>query len=105
MDDIKEHIQELHFVFYDLFACCVCALWEKNQDGWLFFLMYYLPKVLLLSSASLIGPILCKCVFDGLFFWFLGPDFNPIAIHNFYDNLGFLGPVAPKPLKATKPGQ
>ncbi|KAK7150820.1 hypothetical protein R3I93_011929 [Phoxinus phoxinus] len=34
-----------------------------------------------------------------------GPDFNPIAIHNFYDNLGFLGPVAPKPLKGpTKPG-
>ncbi|XDV42406.1 hypothetical protein PO909_011077 [Leuciscus waleckii] len=33
-----------------------------------------------------------------------GPDFNPIAIHNFYDNLGFLGPVAPKPLKGpTKP--
>lgn len=28
-----------------------------------------------------------------------GPDFNPIAIHNFYDNLGFLGPVPPKPLK------
>ncbi|XP_026089708.1 TGF-beta-activated kinase 1 and MAP3K7-binding protein 2-like isoform X1 [Carassius auratus] len=34
-----------------------------------------------------------------------GPDFNPIAIHNFYDNLGFLGPVPPKPLKGpTKPG-
>lgn len=28
-----------------------------------------------------------------------GPDFNPIAIHNFYDNLGFLGPVPPKPPK------
>lgn len=27
-----------------------------------------------------------------------GPDFNPIAIHNFYDNLGFLGPVPPKPV-------
>lgn len=26
-----------------------------------------------------------------------GPHFNPNAIHNFYDNLGFLGPVAPKP--------
>uniref|UniRef100_A0A8C1ZQ65 TGF-beta activated kinase 1 (MAP3K7) binding protein 2 n=1 Tax=Cyprinus carpio TaxID=7962 RepID=A0A8C1ZQ65_CYPCA len=34
-----------------------------------------------------------------------GPDFNPIAIHNFYDNLGFLGPVPPKPLKGpTKQG-
>ncbi|XP_016352879.1 TGF-beta-activated kinase 1 and MAP3K7-binding protein 2-like [Sinocyclocheilus anshuiensis] len=34
-----------------------------------------------------------------------GPDFNPIAIHNFYDNLGFLGPVPPKPPKGpTKPG-
>ncbi|TRY59157.1 hypothetical protein DNTS_032406 [Danionella cerebrum] len=33
-----------------------------------------------------------------------GPDFNPIAIHNFYDNLGFLGPVPPKPLiGSTKP--
>lgn len=33
-----------------------------------------------------------------------GPDFNPIAIHNFYDNLGFLGPVPPKPPKGpTKP--
>ncbi|XP_062857172.1 TGF-beta-activated kinase 1 and MAP3K7-binding protein 2 isoform X1 [Trichomycterus rosablanca] len=26
-----------------------------------------------------------------------GPHFNPSAIHNFYDNLGFLGPVPPKP--------
>ncbi|XP_067272785.1 TGF-beta-activated kinase 1 and MAP3K7-binding protein 2 isoform X2 [Pseudorasbora parva] len=34
-----------------------------------------------------------------------GPDFNPIAIHNFYDNLGFLGPVPPKPHKnPPKPG-
>ncbi|XP_073709185.1 TGF-beta-activated kinase 1 and MAP3K7-binding protein 2 isoform X3 [Garra rufa] len=34
-----------------------------------------------------------------------GPDFNPIAIHNFYDNLGFLGPVPPKPPKVlAKPG-
>ncbi|XP_056619905.1 TGF-beta-activated kinase 1 and MAP3K7-binding protein 2 isoform X1 [Triplophysa dalaica] len=34
-----------------------------------------------------------------------GPDFNPVAIHNFYDNLGFLGPVPPKPIKNhPKPG-
>lgn len=34
-----------------------------------------------------------------------GPDFNPIAIHNFYDNLGFLGPVPPKPvIDHTKQG-
>ncbi|OCT80143.1 TGF-beta-activated kinase 1 and MAP3K7-binding protein 2 [Xenopus laevis] len=26
-----------------------------------------------------------------------GPLFNPSAIHNFYDNIGFLGPVPPKP--------
>ncbi|XP_059212229.1 TGF-beta-activated kinase 1 and MAP3K7-binding protein 2 [Centropristis striata] len=26
-----------------------------------------------------------------------GPHFNPNAIHNFYDNIGFLGPVPPKP--------
>nr|XP_060609520.1 TGF-beta-activated kinase 1 and MAP3K7-binding protein 2 isoform X3 [Anolis sagrei ordinatus] len=26
-----------------------------------------------------------------------GPHFNPSAIHNFYDNIGFVGPVAPKP--------
>ncbi|KAG9493610.1 hypothetical protein GDO78_001479 [Eleutherodactylus coqui] len=26
-----------------------------------------------------------------------GPHFDPSAIHNFYDNIGFLGPVAPKP--------
>ncbi|XP_060907297.1 TGF-beta-activated kinase 1 and MAP3K7-binding protein 2 isoform X2 [Labrus mixtus] len=26
-----------------------------------------------------------------------GPHFNPSAIHNFYDNIGFLGPVQPKP--------
>ncbi|XP_020778630.1 TGF-beta-activated kinase 1 and MAP3K7-binding protein 2 [Boleophthalmus pectinirostris] len=26
-----------------------------------------------------------------------GPHFNPSAIHNFYDNLGFVGPVPPKP--------
>uniref|UniRef100_A0A3P8WDH6 TGF-beta activated kinase 1 (MAP3K7) binding protein 2 n=1 Tax=Cynoglossus semilaevis TaxID=244447 RepID=A0A3P8WDH6_CYNSE len=26
-----------------------------------------------------------------------GPRFNPSAIHNFYDNIGFLGPVPPKP--------
>uniref|UniRef100_A0A8D0GN14 TGF-beta-activated kinase 1 and MAP3K7-binding protein 2 n=1 Tax=Sphenodon punctatus TaxID=8508 RepID=A0A8D0GN14_SPHPU len=26
-----------------------------------------------------------------------GPHFNPTAIHNFYDNIGFLGPVPPKP--------
>ncbi|KAH0622369.1 hypothetical protein JD844_024625 [Phrynosoma platyrhinos] len=25
------------------------------------------------------------------------PHFNPSAIHNFYDNIGFLGPVPPKP--------
>lgn len=31
------------------------------------------------------------------FFLFLGPHFNPSAIHNFYDNIGFLGPVPPKP--------
>lgn len=30
-----------------------------------------------------------------------GPHFNPSAIHNFYDNLGFLGPVPPKPPKGT----
>ncbi|CAI5685464.1 unnamed protein product [Oreochromis niloticus] len=28
---------------------------------------------------------------------FSGPHFNPGAIHNFYDNIGFLGPVPPKP--------
>ncbi|KAG8123744.1 putative TGF-beta-activated kinase 1 and MAP3K7-binding protein [Naja naja] len=27
----------------------------------------------------------------------VGPHFNPSAIHNFYDNIGFLGPVPPKP--------
>ncbi|XP_034055514.1 TGF-beta-activated kinase 1 and MAP3K7-binding protein 2-like isoform X2 [Gymnodraco acuticeps] len=36
-----------------------------------------------------------------------GPHFNPSAIHNFYDNIGFLGPVPPKPkdvgTKAVKP--
>ncbi|XP_042189365.1 TGF-beta-activated kinase 1 and MAP3K7-binding protein 2 isoform X2 [Callorhinchus milii] len=26
-----------------------------------------------------------------------GPHFNPSAIHNFYDNIGFRGPVPPKP--------
>ncbi|XP_069462772.1 TGF-beta-activated kinase 1 and MAP3K7-binding protein 2 [Ambystoma mexicanum] len=26
-----------------------------------------------------------------------GPHFNPSAIYNFYDNIGFLGPVPPKP--------
>ncbi|XP_034017594.1 TGF-beta-activated kinase 1 and MAP3K7-binding protein 2-like [Thalassophryne amazonica] len=26
-----------------------------------------------------------------------GPHFNLSAIHNFYDNIGFLGPVPPKP--------
>ncbi|GCB72821.1 hypothetical protein scyTo_0006483 [Scyliorhinus torazame] len=26
-----------------------------------------------------------------------GPHFNPSAIHNFYDNMGFRGPVPPKP--------
>ncbi|XP_061125455.1 TGF-beta-activated kinase 1 and MAP3K7-binding protein 2 isoform X1 [Syngnathus typhle] len=26
-----------------------------------------------------------------------GPHFNPVAIHNFYDNIGFVGPVPPKP--------
>ncbi|XP_063773576.1 TGF-beta-activated kinase 1 and MAP3K7-binding protein 2 [Pseudophryne corroboree] len=26
-----------------------------------------------------------------------GPHFDPSAIHNFYDNIGFLGPVPPKP--------
>ncbi|CAJ1078109.1 TGF-beta-activated kinase 1 and MAP3K7-binding protein 2 isoform X3 [Xyrichtys novacula] len=37
-----------------------------------------------------------------------GPHFNPSAIHNFYDNIGFLGPVPPKPKdvgsKVVKPG-
>uniref|UniRef100_A0A1A8NTV1 TGF-beta activated kinase 1/MAP3K7 binding protein 2 n=1 Tax=Nothobranchius rachovii TaxID=451742 RepID=A0A1A8NTV1_9TELE len=36
-----------------------------------------------------------------------GPHLNPSVIHNFYDNLGFLGPVPPKPKdsssKAVKP--
>ncbi|XP_063351599.1 TGF-beta-activated kinase 1 and MAP3K7-binding protein 2 isoform X2 [Pelmatolapia mariae] len=36
-----------------------------------------------------------------------GPHFNPGAIHNFYDNIGFLGPVPPKPKdtgsKSVKP--
>ncbi|XP_060687733.1 TGF-beta-activated kinase 1 and MAP3K7-binding protein 2 [Hemiscyllium ocellatum] len=31
-----------------------------------------------------------------------GPHFNPSAIHNFYDNMGFRGPVPPKP-KEQKP--
>lgn len=31
------------------------------------------------------------------FHLFIGPHFNPSAIHNFYDNIGFLGPVPPKP--------
>ncbi|XP_051853880.1 TGF-beta-activated kinase 1 and MAP3K7-binding protein 2 [Antechinus flavipes] len=26
-----------------------------------------------------------------------GPHFNPSAIHNFYDNIGFVGPMPPKP--------
>ncbi|CAI5685465.1 unnamed protein product [Oreochromis niloticus] len=38
---------------------------------------------------------------------FSGPHFNPGAIHNFYDNIGFLGPVPPKPKdtgsKSVKP--
>ncbi|XP_028253206.1 TGF-beta-activated kinase 1 and MAP3K7-binding protein 2 isoform X2 [Parambassis ranga] len=29
-----------------------------------------------------------------------GPHFNPSVIHNFYDNIGFLGPVPPKPKDA-----
>uniref|UniRef100_A0A8C6S7A1 TGF-beta activated kinase 1 (MAP3K7) binding protein 2 n=1 Tax=Neogobius melanostomus TaxID=47308 RepID=A0A8C6S7A1_9GOBI len=33
-----------------------------------------------------------------------GPDFNPSAILNFYDNLGFVGPVPPKP-KGTFSGR
>uniref|UniRef100_A0A3Q0RIS5 TGF-beta activated kinase 1 (MAP3K7) binding protein 2 n=1 Tax=Amphilophus citrinellus TaxID=61819 RepID=A0A3Q0RIS5_AMPCI len=35
-----------------------------------------------------------------------GPHFNPSVIHNFYDNIGFLGPVPPKPkgtLSSVKP--
>ncbi|KAM6915319.1 TGF-beta-activated kinase 1 and MAP3K7-binding protein 2 isoform 2-T2 [Xenentodon cancila] len=36
-----------------------------------------------------------------------GPHLNPSVIHNFYDNLGFLGPIPPKPKesggKSTKP--
>ncbi|XP_078086374.1 TGF-beta-activated kinase 1 and MAP3K7-binding protein 2 [Mustelus asterias] len=35
-----------------------------------------------------------------------GPHFNPSAIHNFYDNMGFRGPVPPKPKEqktAVKP--
>lgn len=32
-----------------------------------------------------------------------GSHFNPSAIHNFYDNLGFVGPVPPKP-KGTLEG-
>ncbi|XP_030577292.1 TGF-beta-activated kinase 1 and MAP3K7-binding protein 2 isoform X2 [Archocentrus centrarchus] len=36
-----------------------------------------------------------------------GPHFNPSVIHNFYDNIGFLGPVPPKPKdtggKSVKP--
>ncbi|XP_061099309.1 TGF-beta-activated kinase 1 and MAP3K7-binding protein 2 isoform X2 [Conger conger] len=30
-----------------------------------------------------------------------GPHFNPSAIHNFYDNIGFLGPVPPKPKESS----
>ncbi|XP_039603494.1 TGF-beta-activated kinase 1 and MAP3K7-binding protein 2 isoform X1 [Polypterus senegalus] len=33
-----------------------------------------------------------------------GPHFNPSAIHNFYDNIGFLGPVPPKPKGSTSFG-
>ncbi|XP_053737686.1 TGF-beta-activated kinase 1 and MAP3K7-binding protein 2 isoform X1 [Synchiropus splendidus] len=33
-----------------------------------------------------------------------GPHFNPSAIHNFYDNIGFLGPSPPKP-KGTLSGE
>ncbi|XP_078261667.1 TGF-beta-activated kinase 1 and MAP3K7-binding protein 2 isoform X2 [Rhinoraja longicauda] len=37
-----------------------------------------------------------------------GPHFNPSAIHNFYDNMGFRGPVPPKPKEqksAVKPSK
>ncbi|XP_056150804.1 TGF-beta-activated kinase 1 and MAP3K7-binding protein 2 isoform X2 [Lampris incognitus] len=33
-----------------------------------------------------------------------GPNFNPSAIHNFYDNIGFLGPVPPKPKDSSGKG-
>ncbi|XP_043924935.1 TGF-beta-activated kinase 1 and MAP3K7-binding protein 2-like isoform X2 [Protopterus annectens] len=32
-----------------------------------------------------------------------GPHFNPSAIHNFYDNIGFVGPVPPKPKEQRVP--
>lgn len=34
-----------------------------------------------------------------------GPHFNPSAIHNFYDNIGFLGPVPPKPKGTSSVGK
>ncbi|CDQ57501.1 unnamed protein product [Oncorhynchus mykiss] len=34
-----------------------------------------------------------------------GPHFNPSAIHNFYDNIGFLGPVPPKPKGTLRVGK
>lgn len=36
---------------------------------------------------------------------FTGPHFNPSAIHNFYDNIGFLGPVPPKPKGTSSVGK
>ncbi|XP_061563320.1 TGF-beta-activated kinase 1 and MAP3K7-binding protein 2 isoform X1 [Cololabis saira] len=32
-----------------------------------------------------------------------GPHLNPSVIHNFYDNLGFLGPIPPKPKGTLSP--
>lgn len=47
-------------------------------------------------TASVLIAFAILALYD-VFFFFSGPHFNPSAIHNFYDNIGFLGPVAPKP--------
>lgn len=44
-----------------------------------------------------IQSVKCKPIVSFCFHLCTGPHFNPSVIHNFYDNIGFLGPVPPKP--------
>lgn len=77
-------------------SCEACACWPACESFTQMMTCMTFCCVVSGVESKLEGPTLS---------FFIGPHFNPSAIHNFYDNIGFLGPVPPKPKVTSSVGK